>query len=276
MNDPTYPPSRQAIEKQSTIQTGARHGRAVVTEMSQPPDNTRKKQAASTIGTSVAIIALKNSGAQELASRWGGRRNSAARTSQSLTLKQAQNIIGAAQYATAIGLPFNRFVTIHWQQAGIPDSGAARSTGQFIKLASDYCAKRGSRIAWAWVRENGDGKGSHVHILLHWPNVKETADNGANWRNLAQRWLRAITDKPYRVGTIKTERIGGTINTATASPALHNENLAKVVGYILKGTDPSVAPILGLTRLEAGGTIIGKRAATSQNIGQAARTRSLK
>jgi hypothetical protein len=205
------------------------------------------------------------------AQRWGGRRNSASRTSDSLSLSQATNILEAAQFAAAAGMPFNRHVTIHWQQAGIPDERAAWATGRFLKLAGDWIDKRDrkigsnrARFAWAWVRENGERKGSHVHILLHLPA-------GTRIGAMQLRWIRSITGKPYSASTIKTARIGGKAAAAQSSPAAYGTNLAAVVGYILKGASRAAARELGLERLVAGGRIIGKRAATSQNIGRAAR-----
>lgn len=201
---------------------------------------------------------------------WGGARNNATRTSDSLSLEQTANIIAAAQFAAAIGLPFNRHLTIHWQQAGIPDELAAWATGRFLKLAGDWLNKLEKTLAWAWVRENGDGKGSHVHILLHLPT-------GTRLGNMQRRWLRLITGKPYSASTIKTARIGGTAGAAQTAPVAYQINLAAVVTYVLKGTSPAAARELGLERLERlepGGRIIGKRAATSQNIGRAARRRA--
>lgn len=208
---------------------------------------------------------------------WGGARNSAKRTSDFLTLNQCLKIIGAAQIAARVGLPFNRHITIHWEQAGITDSRAAWATGRFLKLGGDWLAKRCkvennrdklSRLAWAWVRENGDGKGSHVHILLHCPPVLARA-----FSVMQRRWLSRITGKPYRGRTIRTARIGGTLNAASSNPAAYSENLANVVGYVLKGASPDAAARLGLSRLEAGGSVMGKRAAISENIGRAARQR---
>ncbi len=252
-------------------------------------------------GMAVAIYNIPKSAspfdAEHGFSGWGGTRNRADRVSESLSLAQASNIIEAAQYATAIGLPFNRHVTIHWERAGVPDNRAAAATGRFLKLAGDWIAKRGSnlinnqnkskrpaRIAWAWVRENGDRKGSHVHILLHVPSRLITGkkrgrghtDNTA-WKqreglgNMPRRWLRSITGTPYRSGTIKTQRIGGTAGAAIKAPAAYLTNLAVVVAYVLKGASPAAARALSLARFEAGGTIVGKRAATSENVGRAVR-----
>lgn len=236
------------------------------------------------VGTHPAIISLIISGTafseEAQPSGWGGARNSVKRTSDFLTLNQCLKIIGAAQLASRIGLPFNRHITIHWEQAGIPDSRAAWATGRFLKLAGDWLAKRCQlennrgkskrRLAWAWVRENGSRKGSHVHILLHCPPELAQAFAGTQ-----RRWLGRITGKPYRARTIRTARIGGTLNAARSKPAAYTENLANVVGYVLKGALPDAAATLGLLRLEAGGRVIGKRTATSQNIGQAARQCSI-
>lgn len=181
--------------------------------------------------------------------------------------------MAAAQFAAAAQMPFNRHLTIHWQQASVPDERVAWATGRFLKLAGDWIARRGglelnqkhsSRLAWVWVRENGEWKGSHVHILLHLPA-------GIRIGSMQRRWLRLITGRPYSARTIKTARIGGTAGAAQSASVAYEVNLAAVVRYILKGAGPAAARKLGLDRLEHGGRIIGKRAATSQNIGRAAR-----
>lgn len=265
----------QSVEKAAVFTTGCR-SRSRRQLDPRVADNTAEKQWIEPTGTARAIK-FSPSVAPSPARRWGGRRNSASRTSDSLSLDQAANIIEAAQFAAAAGMPFNRHLTIHWQQAGIPDEKAAWATGRFLKLAGDWITKRAgsaakirgeyaSRFAWAWVRENGDRKGSHVHILLHLPA-------GTRIGRMQRRWLRSITGKPYSASTIKTARIGGTAGAAQSAPAAYRANLAAVVGYVLKGASPAAARKLELQRLEGGGRVIGKRAATSQNIGTAARAR---
>jgi hypothetical protein len=200
-------------------------------------------------------------------STWGGSRNRASRTSCSLSLERAVSLFDAAFYAAAIGLPLNRHVTIHWERAGVPDCRAAAATGAFLTLARDLLRKRGGRVAWVWVRENegrGSSKGSHVHILLHVPT-------GMTLGRMQRRWLRRITHAPYRTRTIRTARIGGRTGTVASAPAVYYANLAAVLGYVLKGASPEAARALGLEKVKAAGRIIGKRVATSQNIGRAAR-----
>jgi hypothetical protein len=84
-------------------------------------------------------IRAKTAAANDLITQknWGGARNRAARTSGSLTMAQCHAILAAAGWANAIGLPFNRMVTIHWERAGISDARAAWATGRFLKLARD-------------------------------------------------------------------------------------------------------------------------------------------
>src|SRR3546814_11567497 len=85
----------------------------------------------------------------------GGARNRADRVSQSLSMRQARNIIDAVRYAYWIDLPLNRHVTVHWERAGISDDRAAAATSTFLKSARDWIGKPGGKFAWLWVRENG-------------------------------------------------------------------------------------------------------------------------
>lgn len=221
-------------------------------------------------GTALANIELfwsdTPSDGEARPSGWGGARLRAGRTSDGISLEQASEIIEAAQFAVQAGLPFNRHLVIHWERAGILDVQAAVATGRFLTLVRDWIRKRGGCTAWEWVRENGGNKGSHVHILLHVPA-------GLALGAMGLRWLKRVTGARYRKGVIRTRRIGGTARTAVVAPAAYRTNLAVVVCYILKGATPSAACALGIGKRQAGGCIIGKRVATSENIGRAARAR---
>lgn len=262
MNGRTLCASDQSVEKAVILPTGCRNQDSRELDPANS-DNAAEKHRLGPNGTGRAID-LSPSVASSPARRWGGRRNSASRISDSLSLHQAANIIAAAQFAAAAGMPFNRHLTIHWQQAGVTDHRAAWATGRFLKVAGDWIAKRGGRFAWAWVRENGERKGSHVHILLHLPA-------GTQIGGMQRRWLRLITGLPYCASTIKTARIGGTADAAQSAPNLYAFNLAAVVSYLLKGACAEAAREMRLTRLEPSGRIVGKRAATSQNVARAAR-----
>ncbi len=228
----------------------------------------RRKPSITKAGTALAIIDTDKSEAHVDAKpcflRHGGARNGKDRISDVLTLAKAQATIAAAYQAIKIGLPFNRFVTVHFERAGIADAQAVDATGDMMKLATDWMRKRGHVIAYAWVRENdtGDGsKGSHVHILCHCPDALPI---GRMW----QRWLRNVSGRPYRAKSIKSERIGGTVNCyANARPA-YLQNLDRVLAYVVKGVSPADAITLGLPKQEAGGRIMGKRAGRSQSLAQ--------
>ena len=122
------------------------------------------------------------------------------------------------------------------------------------------------------MRENDEGhglKGSHVHILAHVPP-------GCDWGRMQRRWLRRIAGRPYQSGAVRTRRIGGSEKAWQSNPGGYAANLEAVVGYVLKGADAATAAALGINRWGEGGRVTGKRAATSQNIAQAAREASLK
>jgi hypothetical protein len=260
----------QAIDLQKQAPLASLAGRCAGESVAYPADNTATYSRRTPAGTALAIIPIAIGGAAFSAKAgrngWGGARNSASRTSDALTVKQTAEIVAAAQFAARVGLPLNRHLTIHWETAGVPDCRAAAATAAFLALARDWLRKRGAPFAWVWVRENGDGKGSHVHILLRCPPELARAFAG-----MQRRWLRRVTGNPSRARIIRTARIGGTLTAAQTAPAVYAENLAAVVAYLLKGASPAAARELGLQRLEAGGRIIGKRAATSLNIGRAAR-----
>lgn len=62
------------------------------------------------------------------------------RSSWSLSERQAANLVGAARYAAELGLPFNRFVTINWEAAGVADCTSA--TGRFLKYVGDWLRRQ--------------------------------------------------------------------------------------------------------------------------------------
>ena len=137
---------RDAFEKQSKNQDAVLRQEALGSVPVYLPDNTGEKQARGELGTAHAIKNRIPSEASDSTKRWGGKRNSALRTSSSLSLSQAANIIVAAQFAAAIGMPFNRMVTIHWEHAGIATSA--------IKIISGL--KSGTRF---WFRVAAVGAG---------------------------------------------------------------------------------------------------------------------
>jgi hypothetical protein len=193
--------------------------------------------------------------------RHGGAGNRAMATSDYLTLRQAQGLIAAAQYALHIGKPLTRHLTVRLEQQGIIDVDAVKAIGRLITLLRDHVRKTiGGDIAYIWTREHGPIIGGHVHILLHLPA-------GYMWQGQrVQRWMQLISDRSYQAGTIKTTRIGRTVNAHESNLVLYLANLAEVVGYLIKGTAPYASAALKLERVKAQGRVIGKRCGRSINI----------
>lgn len=199
----------------------------------------------------------------------GGPRNRANRETDSVSPAQVANLTAAAAHALTIGLPLTRFITIHWESGGIALADMAGATGRFLDLVTKALARHGTRTAWVWVHENGERKGGHVHVLVHVP-----AELAPIVSRLQRRWLRGITGRPYRARLIHSKPIGGRLGLETGNPDLYAVNLSAALDYVLKGADPIAAEQFGLSRLEEGGRIIGKRCGTSQNIGPKARRNS--
>ena len=122
---------------------------------------------------------------------------------------------------------------------------------------------------WIWARESGEGKGDHVHILLHVAPLLAQA-----FGNRQRGWLAAC-GVGNRRGVIKSRPIGLSYRAAGAGPPFgeaYTLNLLRTVDYVLKGADNRTAEALGLLRKRSiEGTLEGKRVATSQSLGRKAR-----
>lgn len=197
----------------------------------------------------------------------GGARNFASNETDSLSVAHVGKLIAATGHANAIGLPFNRFITIHWQAAGVAPSGVVKATGRYFDLLTKLIARHGASTALIWVQEAGRGKGNHVHILAHVPASLVKRISGMN-----RKWLRSITGNPYRKRVIKSVPIGGRLNIENSDSELYLVNQDAALAYVLKGAETNAAKRYGLTRLEAGGVCVGKRCGMSQNIGPTAQT----
>ena len=218
-----------------------------------------------------AYMSVVPSNAKPRIFRHGGNRDRAGRVTCALSAKDVENLTLAMKAAYAIGLPLNRFVTVHWERAGIAPRKAAWATGQFLKYTRDWLASKGLPFANVWIRENDDGdgsKGDHVHIALHIPK-------GITIGHRQQRWLRAITGKPYCKGVIKTGRVGGTANAATASPEHYQDNLAYIAGYVLKGASKGDLGAFSIGRWGEGGRVVGQRCGMSKNLSRLIRQRPI-
>lgn len=238
-----------------------------------PIKQTGENRAIPETGTALAIIDTIPSGGMFTArdrskiaamstpkGTWGGARNRADRTSEYLTRRQCEGLIAAADQAQCMGLPFNRHWTVHYERAGVAEIDAARFIGRLLKLAGDYARRHHGKIAAMWVRENGDGKGGHVHILLHLPASLNLRGRTARWVRLAGGTCCA------RVSRVRS--IGRALISADNGGEHYQHNADKVQRYLLKGADAETGAALGLARHGERGLIIGKRCGRTQNIGR--------
>lgn len=193
--------------------------------------------------------------------RHGGAGNRTTVTSDYLTLRQARELMEAAQYALANSKPLTRHLTVRLEQQGVSDADAVKAIGRLLTLLRDHVRKTtDGEIAYIWSREHGAVIGGHVHILLHLPARYV-------WQGQrVQRWIARISGNRYRTGTIKTTRIGGTAKAHEQNPGLYLANLATVVGYVMKGTCPKAGVALELERIKAQGRVMGKRCGSSRNL----------
>lgn len=221
-------------------------------------------------GTALAAIAYAPScileSAHSASNGWGGARNRADRVSFTLRHDTVANMLAAAAFAEQIGLAFNRHWTVHYEQAGIPDWEGAAFVGRLLAAARKWVRSMGGRLAAVWVRENGDGKGAHVHILLHIPA-------GLTLRTRTRAWIKVAGGKLNR-RVSKVATIGGLLATANPDSERYRPNAENVLTYLLKAADGDTAAALGLSRCGEAGPVIGKRAGGTQNIWRTARARA--
>lgn len=229
------------------------------------------KRALSGNGTGRAIRYSNSSVAVKSADRprRGGARNRKDRRSEGLSGAQLDALIAAKRHANAIGLPFTRMVTIHWEEAGLLLHDMPLATGQFIDRLKKTLERHGSQTAYLWTHEGGATKGGHCHLLIHVP-----AGLVSKVLKLQRGWLRKITGKPYRKTVIVSRPIGKRLGLEASNPADHAVNLEVAFGYVCKAASQADLDARGIVRQhEPGGLVIGKRCGTSQNIAHKARSK---
>jgi len=174
-------------------------------------------------------------------------------------------VINGARLAAILGLPLNRFITINWAAMGVTDP--VKATGRFLKLIKDALRSKGCASAHVWVSECGPVQGVHTHIVIHMP-----PELGRWWQARQAQWLKQCGAVPVRGGVV-SRAVGGSYHCSQGdeqSRAHYMINLFEVIDYILKGVCRRARMTLNVRHKAYGGTVTGKRTATSQNIGKAA------
>jgi hypothetical protein len=200
---------------------------------------------------------------------WGGARNRADRTSKRLTKGQVELLTGGAWHSGTIGLPLNRHIIVQFKLMGIAERDTLPEVRLILKKSGDWIAANGGQFAAIWSREVGPNKGAHLHLAAHIPDGL-----AVRYFQMLRRWLRRrLKVDRWKGGTILTRCIkGAPKGPEMACSALYRVNLWKVASYLAKGSSPALVASYGLTHdYKPGGTVTGKRAGTTANLGRAAR-----
>src|SRR5690606_5474856 len=96
--------------------------------------------------------------------------------------------------------------------------------------------------------------GWHVHMLVHIP--RHCLDGlGKRMR----RWIENIGRCKYRSGMVRDVSVGKRVGLERSNPALYEENLINIVGYMVKQMASDAAERFGCQHAVSEGRIIGKR-----------------
>ena len=189
--------------------------------------------------------------------------------SRTLTIHQVRECVEAAAHSHRLGLPFNKLITINWQDGGV--TNAVGATGCFLKSMLDYLRSLGSSTAYFWVLENGPVHGVHVHFLLH---VDHQVSRKVS--RFHRRWLTGAGAR-FHKGLILSRPVGLRLSHCLGAgdpSSSYDSNLAVAVEYLLKNTEPCTRATFPNRFSPRSGLILGKRCGTSENIGKAARARA--
>jgi hypothetical protein len=186
----------------------------------------------------------------------GGARNRRDRRSWHLSDGQYDRLSQAALFAEAVGLPFNRLTTVHWDKARVADPLA--STRKLLKALGKALRRHGFAFAYLWVRENGSDKGEHVHILWHGPDCLPDLNR---WLARALKSCGAVRRKGVR----DTRAVGRRVSDAITRGADYLQNVEAGLDYLCKGARRELLFSLH-RRSEFSGEIVGQRCGVSRNV----------
>jgi hypothetical protein len=208
----------------------------------------------------------------------GGKRVAKAAT-ETVSKSQLRAVISGASRSIVLGVPLNRFVTVHWGALLVSERDSFKATQNLLRRARDWLRDHGAVMAWVWVRETSPqepDKGAHVHWLLHVPDRLRVA-----FLKRLKGWALASAGQGvhYQAGAVHSRSVGF-VGCDVRSPETHRANLRAVVAYMLKGMaahDSEIAAEgllqiwLGVgaepMRFDSGGAVSGKRAGISRRLG---------
>jgi hypothetical protein len=189
-------------------------------------------------------VAQTSDGRRKAVLRRGGARNRSDRQSVQLAERQCRKLIAAAGVAWAAGTPFNRFATLAFGKCGIDARDCVAATGEWTKLARDWCASQGYPLRWAWVQEWGPVNLAHCHILFSVPPALAPLFKGK-----AKIWTATVIAKrggTYMRGTTDCQKIRSSEHPELY-PDAYRASLAFKVHYMLKCAPAELENRLAMT-----------------------------
>ncbi|WP_159080026.1 hypothetical protein [Methyloceanibacter sp. wino2] len=190
-------------------------------------------------------------------------------SSKCITMRQAENMMEAVQFARSIGLPLVAHLTIHWGYTDVGDDQDGKLFAKLREGLDKWARRRGFPLAGIWARERmsgGQAEVEHCHLLFHLP-VKYRTGKG----------LSEVEAAIYRLINKHGRRTG-----SKPSDGYWADEVVKLVihycpdgKYLIKGGGPDVWERFGVRRehRRLQGLIQGKRCGTTENIGRLARER---
>lgn len=258
----------------------------------------RRKRASGRVSPSNDNPTLYSNGTSRLPRLGANAPNNRHRASVALSLAKAQDLADAVEHAGIIGLHLTKFITIHFDVAGLPKNiRPQEAVGKFLKLASQWLRSRGHQFAFVWVMERVTSIREHVHIMCSCPHALAAEFDikakgvwmtkaGMLTARQARKRAKALDPNCNSEGIV-LERIGprGYHPATLHWQSTYNNQVTGLLKYHLKGIDPEQAPATdaghALIRTSSGkvlaiepeheGTIFGRRCSRSENISAKAR-----
>jgi hypothetical protein len=181
--------------------------------------------------------------------------------SKFISVLQATNIIEAVKFAKSIDLALVAHLTLHWSGTVAFDDHDGNRFAKVREGLNKVLLRRGIPVAWVWCREcRKQTDIVHSHLLFHLPVEYRS---GPKLQEMEAHLVRLVD----RHGSGILGEFAVKLKIWPDPDGL----------YLLKGGGPEVWNRFRIKKKfrEPQGIIHGKRCGTSQNIGPAARFRSL-
>lgn len=167
---------------------------------------------------------------------------------------QAMKFIDRACHSIRQDTPWNFFITINPEMAGIDPTNVSNFIRDGLRRLKNYYDRNNMPFCCGWVMEHKKSVGVHVHILTHRPDKIPMNPMKLWWAILKRFQLKKIK------GILQTRRF------YTHQP--YNISFSRLISYLLKGIRPeafghlvknSVIHINQKKRPIYQGKVVGKR-----------------